>query len=457
MLREIRSLDLLQEDTMSKGVAGRVLVIDDNPGIHEDFAKILLREEPAPLNRLDALEAEFLGTDTVRSPKVSPRYTMVSAFQGREGYELAKQAVEANAPYDVAFVDMRMPPGWDGLKTVLHLWKVDPTLQIVICTAYSDYSWQEISQQIGSTDNLLILKKPFDIAEVSQLASTLTEKRRLARAATAQRDELKSIVEQRTRELSAALEEAKQANVAKSAFLANMSYEIRTPLTSILGYADCFLTGDESQNLTTQQTEAVDTITRSGRHLLELINSILDLSKIEANKLKLQIAACDLNRIVAEVVESLQVQADSKGICFHHSVDDHVPTCLRSDAFRLKQILINLCGNAIKFTNEGSVRLHVRQRGERLEFSVQDTGIGIPSAQQLRIFESFTQADASLTRSIGGTGLGLTISQRLAKMLGGEIRLVSEVGVGSEFTLVLPHHPDDAHHRANGRTVSLAP
>jgi CheY-like chemotaxis protein len=151
----------------------RVLLVDDNPSIHEDFLKILSKSVVAG-DRLDDLESAIL--DTQFQPVAHEGFEIDTAFQGEEGLAKAQKAVDANRPYALAFVDMRMPPGWDGVETIGRLWTVDPSLQIVICTAYSDYSWEEILQRLGMRNNLMVLKKPFDNIEVLQLCETLTQK-----------------------------------------------------------------------------------------------------------------------------------------------------------------------------------------------------------------------------------------------------------------------------------------
>jgi CheY-like chemotaxis protein len=153
----------------------RILIIDDNPAIHEDFKKILIGDAPPP-QELALLGAALFG-DSTEPKSGGAQFELDSAFQGEEGWRMVKSAVAEGRPYSVAFVDMRMPPGWDGLFTIQRLWEVDPCLQIVICTAYSDHSWDEITKTLGGTDRLLILKKPFDAIEILQLATSLGEKR----------------------------------------------------------------------------------------------------------------------------------------------------------------------------------------------------------------------------------------------------------------------------------------
>ena len=177
----------------------RILLVDDNPSIHEDFRKILLGSQL----RNDALDAaEAILFDAAPVGKDAPRKFLVdSAFQGQEALEHVKKAIAEGQPYAMAFVDVRMPPGWDGIETIAHLWDVDPTLQIVVCTAYSDYSWEKMTVKVGISDNIVILKKPFDNIEVLQLAHALTKKWLVTRQAQLKLDELAEMVKVRTGEL----------------------------------------------------------------------------------------------------------------------------------------------------------------------------------------------------------------------------------------------------------------
>lgn len=238
---------------------------------------------------------------------------------------------------------------------------------------------------------------------------------------------------------------AEAANRAKSEFLANMSHEIRTPMTSILGYAE-LLTDDPSvYDDPMQRAEATRAIRRNGEFLINIINNILDLSKIEAEKFSVETLDCDPAAILADVQSAMQVRAHGKGISLHVAHETRLPRLIKTDPTRLRQVLVNLVGNGIKFTTAGEVRLEVRHvsgDASRLEFDVVDSGIGMNTAQQARIFEPFIQGDASTTREFGGTGLGLTISKRLAKMLGGDVWIVESVPhVGTRFRLTVPSGP----------------
>ena len=237
-------------------------------------------------------------------------------------------------------------------------------------------------------------------------------------------------------ELRAAKEAAEAASVSKSAFLANMSHEIRTPMTAIIGFGDVLADPDRTPS---ERADAVAAVRRNGRHLLQLVNDILDVSKIEAGQMAVERLPVELTRLVADVVDLTRPRAVEAGLRFAVRYDGPVPRTIRTDALRVRQVLTNLLGNATKFTTPGgSVSLTVSARataaGDAVRFDVADTGCGITPGQAERLFRPFTQADESTTRKYGGTGLGLTISRRLARLLGGDVTVTSTAGVGSTFT-----------------------
>lgn len=244
------------------------------------------------------------------------------------------------------------------------------------------------------------------------------------------------------KELSSARQAAEAASKAKSEFLANMSHEIRTPLTAILGFAD--LLRDEEDGVGSEQrAQAVDTIRRAGTHLLTVINDILDLSKVEADRMSVERIETPLVSLLMEVESLMKPRATGKGISLSVALRSPVPDRVMSDPTRLRQILMNLVGNAVKFTDAGGVAIGVGSesgQGEtRLVIDIEDTGSGMNNEQRTRIFQAFGQADATVTRKHGGTGLGLTICSRLARLMGGDVKLVrTELGKGSCFRLVLP-------------------
>jgi signal transduction histidine kinase/CheY-like chemotaxis protein len=231
---------------------------------------------------------------------------------------------------------------------------------------------------------------------------------------------------------------ALDATRLKSEFLANMSHEIRTPMTAILGFTEEVELGLRGSPEAGSMRAALATIRRNGTHLLSLINGILDLSKIEAGKLEAAREPCAPLAIVAEVSSLLRPQAQAKGLAFETVVTSTIPEIIASDRLRLRQILINLVGNAVKFTERGSVRIEIGTVAGALEIAVVDTGCGIAADQVARLFEAFTQVQGSLTRAHAGTGLGLALSRRLARLLGGDVSVSTQIGVGSRFAVSLP-------------------
>jgi signal transduction histidine kinase/CheY-like chemotaxis protein len=304
------------------------------------------------------------------------------------------------------------------------------------------------------------------VSNVEQLKQRLERERQARKAAEAIAEEktreiydtnlrlqqlnsrLEELVRQRTTELAAARDEAVRASHAKSDFLASMSHELRTPLNAIIGYSEILL--EEADDLVRPELRPdLEKIRGAGKHLLGLINEILDVSKIEAGKMEVFLESFDVVALIADVRATVQPLMAKNGNTFEVRCDADLGT-LRSDQTKVRQILFNLLSNAAKFTEQGRIRLAVRRTtrggGYGLEFEVSDTGIGMTPEQMTGLFEPFSQADASTARNYGGTGLGLAITRRFCRLLGGDVTVKSEHGKGSTFLVTVPAvYPETAH------------
>ncbi|WP_417385312.1 response regulator [Gimesia sp.] len=344
----------------------------------------------------------------------------------QDGYELhtaadgeeARQKIHELKP-DLVLLDVEMPvlDGFAVLHEVRTSFKVDE-VAVIMVTSQNDGKGITRAFEEGAFD---YIPKPATDSEI---------KARVRNAIRA----LQLLREQKTLR-----KQAEAANQSKSAFLANMSHEIRTPMTAILGYTEILELEAKSLQLPELITDSLDTIKRNGGHLMELINDILDLSKIEAGKLDAESILCSPQTIVEEVMELVQVRAEAKGLKLEAGYQFPLPAEIYSDPTRIRQILINLIGNAIKFTEVGTIRLETsfleNPGGEpQIQFTVIDQGIGMTEAQMAGLFRPFSQADSSTTRKYGGTGLGLTICKRLTDILGGDISATSELNHGSRFS-----------------------
>ncbi|MBO6739152.1 MAG: CHASE domain-containing protein [Phycisphaerales bacterium] len=347
-----------------------------------------------------------------------------------DNFRFQVRELKANGEHDSVLYSSMEPGDESGMRAMLRTKFIDNEFVLTVVPRVSPNAW------ISSRASIAVLIAGGLLSALfTTITWSLTRTRR--KAVELAGEMTKSIRQSEQRQRVLALQ-ATSASKAKSDFLANMSHEIRTPMTAILGYADVLGDLVQVDDHGEEYSEAVYSIQRSGKHLMMIINDVLDLSKIESGKFTIDRGPCEVIDTVREVYTTMRMNAMRKGLGFSVEFETEFPELLISDAYRLRQILINLVGNAIKFTEEGSVEIRLRDDGERVRFSVIDTGVGISDGQIDQLFDPFQQLDNSSTRSHEGTGLGLTISQHLAHLLGGEIVVESLPGEGSEFTLLLP-------------------
>jgi two-component system, NtrC family, sensor kinase len=463
----------------------RILIIDDNPAIHEDFRKVLVHTE-SDGNELDWIKSDILGEDV--STGSDDGFELDSAFQGQEGLRKVQEAIDEGLPYAMAFVDIRMPPGWDGVATIEHLWNADPNLEVVICSAHSDYGWEDLSERLGESSRFLVLKKPFDAVEVTQIAHALTRKWALQRAARLKADELARLVASRTQELKSAnrrlaeeMEERQRVEAelrlaakleAVGQLAAGIAHEINTPMQFIgdnvyflrEGFDDVMTLVDKlyavrdaagARGVETALLDAVqeaediadlsylrDRVPRSFERTLDgvsRVSSIVTAMKAFSHPSNEKLPV-DIN---AAIQTTLTVARNEyKYVADVETELGELPsvTCHGGD---MNQVFLNLIVNAAHAiesartdsNSKGHIRVQTRREGEMAVVEVSDTGCGIPEEFRDRVFDPFFT-----TKEVGrGTGQGLSLAHTIVvDKHGGSLGFESQVGSGTTFLLRIP-------------------
>lgn len=417
----------------------RILIIDDNPNIHNDFREILETKSDNIDGLAEATEA-ILGSEAKSS--MQEGFQIDSAFQGHEGLELIKKAIHEERPYSLVFVDMRMPPGLDGLQTIEHIWQADSKIQVIICTAYSDYSLGEITERLGKSENLLILKKPFDIVEVEQLAIALTKKWNLNEQAIQKNEQLELLVKERTlqlvnanKQLTEMLRQIENVNQELQTFAYAASHDLREPLRKIYSFgqllassAKCKLDEDEQENL--------GFMIDGANRMEKLIEALLTYSRVGIREGGFE--KVDLNLLIEELMEfdlSLKIQETGAKILIPEKLHS-----VTGDSTQLRQLLQNLIGNALKYKRKDTIsELIIRSQlldDSIVRVEIQDNGIGIKEEHFQNIFVMFKRLHSR--DEYEGTGIGLAICKKIVEKHNGTIGVSSTYGEGSTFWFTVP-------------------
>ena len=432
----------------------RILVIDDNPSIHSDFKKILVAASFSAAG-LDAATVELFGEQPTEVKSIS--FEIDSGFSGEEGLKLVQQSATNARPYALAFVDVRMAPGWDGIETTARIFQIDADIQIVICTAYSDYSWEKMIEKLGQSDRLVILKKPFDTVEVLQLAHAMTEKWELRQKARVRTEQLEEMVATRTRELQMvndqllkemamreqteeALRQAQKME-AIGQLAGGIAHDFNNLLTVIRGYVQCL---HSEMNLSPNVTEAIREIDAAAERAAKLTSQMLMFSR----KKQMRTQVLNLNKLVTPLGTMLKRLLGENIAMDIRS--GQTPIMIQADPVMIEMIILNLAVNARDAMPQGGclaiyttetefqpddLSQHPKARpGKFACIHIEDNGSGIAPEVLPHLFEPFFT-----TKEIGkGTGLGLASVYGVVKQHAGWIEVESQLGSGAKFKIFLP-------------------
>ncbi len=426
--------------------SNRILIVDDNPAIHEDLREVLCPNKLTVIDKeTTALEKELFSDDEDKASfePYFPNYIMDDAFQGDEAIAMVEKAERERDPYSLIFMDVRMPPGIDGIQTIHEIWKKYPDIEIIICTAFSDYSWDQILEKLGSTDNLLFMKKPFDAMGVRQMALSITKKRAMARQSKSGIKILKDEINSRSRELNKMISnlealktKAESATISKEGCLSSISHGIQKPLSGILGIADMLL----DTELNADQRDLANTIKVAGDSLLTAVDDVLQYPGTEAGGFVLENIEFNIRTALENTADLVSANAHEKGLESATLIHADIPETLIGDPLRLRRILLILASNAVESTDTGEIVLSVQRdltapshedpdliNGSiGLRFEVSDTGTGLSDEKRQHLNKLLSDPETILKN-----GTGLSFCKNLVEMMNGKMGLESDEGMGS--------------------------
>ena len=416
----------------------RILIVDDEATILDGYRAIL---EPSGGERRDGA-TDPDGFWAVPEPSASAAVAVTYCAQGEPAIAAVRDARAADRPFAVAFVDRGLPPDVIGLETASQIRRVDDAVNIVIVTAHADVPPSRIVAQVPPAERLYYLSKPFDAAEVEQIAHALSHRWAAERAAVQAKDKLERDVAS-LRSANAELRRLKEAaeleNQSKSEFLANTSHEMRTPLNAIIGFAQMIAQEEIGPINEKRYLEYANIVERSGLHLLDLTNDLLDFFKVDSDRMTINKEQVSVAEVLRDALEVVSVRAREKGLSVSMVCPSAYPLLI-CDRRRIFQVVVNLLTNAVKFTEPTGAIEVVTRFDPSIGFTIviTDTGIGIPADALSKVLEPFEQVSTPYTRSHEGTGLGLPISKMLVERMGGCLRLDSELGKGTQVTISFP-------------------
>lgn len=382
----------------------KIIFIDDEKEILNNYVRIFETSKESS-SELRELADGFFELEEYRPAKSNPLqdFTCFTASQGEEGIEIIRKELQTETPIQIAFIDMRMPPGIDGKECAKRIRALDPNIEIVIVTAYSDSNLEEVSCELDAQDKLLFLKKPFDIQEIRQLALNLTTKYNNERI--------------------------------KDDFISNVSHELKTPLATILGFYQLL---DDETNLSSEQKEYIGLIGKSAKLMQGLINELICSVEFKKQGVEIEKNQVNLGHYIKRIYRSLGVLFENNPEVEFLIDSNNLPTQNYSfDELKITQCINNIVGNAAKFTTKGSVKLSCTRLGKWLEFTIVDTGPGIPREQLDFIFGKFNRVE-NKHHQTPGLGLGLSVVKSIMDAHNGKVLVESEEGVGSRFSILIP-------------------